>query len=225
MSRSVLARVGLFTDLSAQELDQLAASLRRRRYVEGQIVFAQGDPGTSLYVVEEGSVRISRTSPEGKEFVLAVLGPGEFFGELALLDGEPRSADAVAQEGCQLLLLPREDFIHFIESRPRVALSLLAVVSRRLRHADQLVEDALFLDVPARLAKLLLELAETQGRPVEAGPVIASRLTQSELAARVGATRESVNKWLGFYERQGLIRSDRGLITIVRPEELRKRVC
>lgn len=225
MSRLVLARVTLFEGFSEEDLDHLAASLRRRRYAGGQVIFARGDPGASLYIVQEGTVKISLASPDGKEFVLAVLGPGEFFGELALLDDEPRSADAVAQEACQLLLLSRDDFTRFLETRPGVALRLLAVLSRRLRNADQMLQDAFFLDVPARLARVLLELAETRGRPEGGGTAIASRLTQAELAGMVGATRESVNRWLGFYQRRGLIRYDRGLITVLRPEELRRRVC
>ncbi len=224
MSHSALRQVGLFADFSAEELDQLATSLRRRRYAEGQVIFAQGDPGSSLYVVEEGSVRICRASAEGKEVVLAMLGPGEFLGELALLDGEPRSADAVAQESCQLALLPREDFLRFLESKPHTALRLLAVVSRRLRDADQMVQDALCLDVPARLARVLLDLAESRGQSHEAGTLISLRLTQSELAGMVGATRESVNKWLGFFDRQGAIRCQRGSITILRPGKLRQRI-
>jgi CRP-like cAMP-binding protein len=154
--------------------------------------------------------------------VLNLLGPGDFFGELALLDGEPRSADAVAQEPCQLLLLQRDDFMHFLEARPHVAIKLLATVSRRLRHTTQQAEDIIFFDLPARLARVLLELAEADS--AEGEWVIASRPTQAELAEMVGATRESVNKWLGAYEEQGLIRRERNQLIILQPEALRKRI-
>jgi len=224
MERSVLAGVTLFAGLAAEELAGLAAHLHRRRYAKGQVVFVQGDPGTSLYVIEEGRVRISRVSPDGRELVLAVLGPGDFFGEMSLLDGEPRSADAAAQDDCQLLLLPREGFLRFVERHPQMALRLLAVVSRRLRYTDQVAEDVAFLDVPARLARALITLAGCQDEPAEEAVAVPGRLTQAELAGMVGATRESINRWLAFYQRKGLIQCRQGRITILRPAELRKRV-
>jgi CRP-like cAMP-binding protein len=215
---AVLRGVSLFADLPSADLEELAAGLRRRRYARGQVIFTQGDPGSSLCVIEEGRVRIAVGSDEGKELVLRVLGPGDFFGELALLDDEPRSADAIAQEACQLLLLQRADFLEFVEARPKVATLLLAALSRRLRIASQQAQDVVFLDVPARLARTLLEQA---AGPSGERPVC--RLTQSELAGLVGATRESVNKWLGYYERQGLIERQRGSVTILKPEGLRRR--
>jgi len=206
------------------ERDALSASLRRRRYGKGTVIFVQGDPGSTLYLVESGRVKISASSPAGKEVILALHGPGDFFGELALLDGEPGSADAVAQEPCELLLLQRADFVRFLERRPKVGIGLLAAVSRRLRHTNQLVEGAALLDVPGRLARALVDLAESEGEQQAEGWVIHSPLTQSELAALVGATRESVNKWLGFYERQGLIRRMPGRIIVTKPQQLRRRV-
>ena len=219
---AVLSQVVLFTALSAEEHRALAACLRRRQYAKGQIIFVQGDPGTSLYLIETGRVKVVLTSEEGKERVLSILGPHDFFGELALLDGEPRSADAVALEACQLWLLQRADFLRYLETQPQVATKLLAVLSRRLRQTNQVVEEAAFLDVPARLARRLLELARDQGQPEAGGTVIATRLTQTELAGMIGATRESVNKWLGYYERQGLICCQRGQLTVLRPQGLRE---
>jgi CRP-like cAMP-binding protein len=215
--------VPLFADLSAEDRHGLEGRLRRRRFRRGETLFVRGDPGTFLYIIENGSVKITLISPEGKEMVLAVLGAGDFFGELALLDGEPRSADATMAADTDLLLLPREEFMHFVESRPRVALHALAVMSRRLRQTDQLVHDAVFFDVPGRLASVLIRLADTIGQPVDAGVTIGRRLTQVELAEMIGTTRESVNKWLGFYEREGIIHTERGLITVLRPERLLQR--
>ena len=221
---AVLMQVPLFAAFAAKELEPLAASLRRRRYARGEAIFLQGDPGTSLCLIETGRVKLGFTSPEGREVLLDLLGPGDVFGELALLDGEPRSADAVAVEPTQLLLLRRDEFVRFLEERPRLAVELLAVLSRRLRRDAQLVQDAAFLDVPARLARILLRLAEAEGEATEEGLVIQARLTQSDLAGLVGTTRETLNKWLGFYEEQGLIRWDKGQITVCRPEGLRKRI-
>src|SRR5688572_11669328 len=119
MEAGLLRTVSLFAALSADDLAALSARLRRRRYARGQVIFTQGDPGASLCVVEEGRVRVSVVSEDGRELVLRVFGPGDFFGELALLDGEPRSADAVAQEPCTLLLLQRDEFLSVVEARPR----------------------------------------------------------------------------------------------------------
>ena len=233
----LLAQVPLFAALTAEELAGLAALLSRRRYAKGEVIFHQGDAGTALYIVEEGGVKIVLGSEEGKEVILALLGRGDFFGELALLDGEPRSADAVARDATQLLALRRDDFLRFVLDKPRVAASLLAVLSRRLRRTDQLVHDAAFLDVRGRLARVLLELAEAQGRPEPAGVaaggtfpvgaaaatvVLAARLTQGELAEMVGATRESINKWLGFYTRRGVLRFERGRLTLMDLQRLRQ---
>jgi CRP/FNR family cyclic AMP-dependent transcriptional regulator len=221
---ATLVRIPLFAGLPPAELESLSSCLRRRRYTKGEVIFLQGDPGTSLYAIEGGRVKIAVASPEGKEFVLNLLGPGDFFGELALLDAEPRSADAVAQDPCLLLLLQREDFLRFLEAHPRASATLLAVLSRLLRRNAQIVQDAAFLDVPTRLARTILELGETKGQAAEGGLVVGSRLTQSDLAAMVGTTRESVNKWLRSYQRQGLIRYDRGIITVLRPRDLQDRI-
>jgi CRP/FNR family transcriptional regulator, cyclic AMP receptor protein len=222
---SALAKHSLFSELSPADLRELSAHLRRRRCAKGQIVFAQGDPGASLYVVQSGSVVVGLTSSEGKDLVLNEFGPGEVFGELALLDGEPRSADAVAREDSQLLVLQRDDFVLFLEGHPRVAIALLAILSRKLRRTTQQVQDVAFLDVPARLARALLDLSEARGKTAAEGDQASSfRATQSELAGIIGATRESVNKWLGFYQGQGLIDVARGKVTVLNPERLRGRI-
>jgi CRP-like cAMP-binding protein len=220
----LLGDVSLFAGLEAADRVDLATRLRRRRYARGEPLFLRGDPGSFLYVIERGRVKIALSSADGKEMILVLLGPGDFFGELALLDGGQRSADAVVVEDAELLLLGREDFLRCVESRPRIALHLLAVLSRRLRSTDQLVHDAAFFDVPGRLASALLRLGETLGQPAADGVLISRRLTQLELAEMIGSSRESVNKWLSFYQRQGFIRMERGLITIVRREALQQRV-
>lgn len=222
---SLLARVPLLTELSQAALEELAAHLQVRRYRRGEVVCSRGDPGNMLYLVGSGRVKASVTSPDGREVILALLGPGEFFGLVSLLDGEPLSADLVAQEPCDLLLLPRADFVNCLETTPTAAVRLLVAVSKRLRYTSQMVQDAATLDVGGRVARVLLDLAQWQeaesGEPVE----VRTRLTQSELAALIGATRESVNKWLGFYERRGLIRRDGDRITVTRPDQLHQRIA
>ena len=198
--------------------------MHRRTYRRRSTIFCEGDPGSALYVIESGEVRISVTSENGKELVIALLGPGDFFGDLALLDGEPHSADAVARQTCVLLLLHRTDFQRYLAPRPEIAHHLLGVLSRRLRRNTQMLQEAAFLDVSARVASALLQLAERHGRPGGEGTIIATHFSQTELAAMVGAARESVNKWLRHYERTGLIRSTGRSLTIVRPEQLRQRI-
>ena len=219
---AALARVPLFKGLPTTALAPLGAHVRRRRYPQGAAIFRQGDPGAALCIVESGRIKIALGSAEGKEFVLELMGPGDVFGELALLDGRARSADAVAAEESTLLLLPRAAFLRVVEAHPRVALDLLMALTRRLRRDAAVIQDAAFLDVPTRIARALLRLAET----MDEGDVVVTPawLTQTELARVVGATRESVNKWLGSYERQGLIRRRDGRIAVLRPDDLQRRV-
>jgi CRP-like cAMP-binding protein len=238
----LLARVGLFAELTTAELIGLAALMRPRSYAREEVIYLRGDPGTAFYVIASGRVKIVLTSTDGKELILRRYEAGDFHGELALLDDEPRSADAIATEPSVLLVLQRDAFRQFLAEHPSVAFKLLARLTYYLRRNTELIQDATFLDVPARLARILLELA---GAPdaaggsgsagaaggasgnddlPPAGAVIPDRLKQSELASLVGATRESVNKWLGSFERQGLIRLDKGRITLLRPSGLRQRI-
>ncbi|HZI11066.1 MAG TPA: Crp/Fnr family transcriptional regulator, partial [Myxococcus sp.] len=182
----LLAQVSIFQDLGPADLEHLSTLVRSRRYARGEVIFHQGDVGTALYVIRTGEVAIRLSSSDGKEVILALLDRGDFFGELALLDGEPRSTDAVAREEVDLLSLQREDFRRFLDARPQVALGLLATLSRLVRHVTQLVHDTTFLDARRRLVRVLLELARGQGQPGPGGVVIPQKLTQSELANLCG---------------------------------------
>ncbi len=217
----LLARVPLFADLNASELEDLSTYLRRRRYGRGEAVFREGDSGESLFVIEEGLVKIAISSPEGNEVILDLLEASTFFGELALLDGQPRSADAVAIEPSVLLSLGRTDFLRYLAAKPGAAATMLATMSHRLRRTTNQLRNVAFLDVPARLAQVLLKLSGAgDGSEVPASEPF--RLTQSQIASLVGTTRESVNKWLGFYERHGLIRREGGHVAVLEPKQLRK---
>jgi CRP/FNR family transcriptional regulator, cyclic AMP receptor protein len=221
---ALLSEVPLFAELDDDERAELNARLRRRRYRKGEMIFLRGDLGRDLFLIESGSVKICLTTEDGKEMTLALLGVGEFFGELALLDGDPRSSDAVAMEASTFLLLERSDFLQFVDEHPRVAHRVMAVLSRRLRDNNQLVQDAAFFDIAARLARVILRLADSAGEPDGDAVTINRRLTQIELAGMIGTTRESVNKWLGEYERQGLIERRNGLIRVLRRDALEKRI-
>jgi CRP-like cAMP-binding protein len=219
--------VGLFADLSQGALCELASLARPRSYARGEVVYLRGDPGLAFYVIASGKVKIALSSPEGKELILRRVGPGEFHGELALLDDEPRSTDAVSTEPSVQLVLLRDAFRAFLTDHPEVAMKLLRAVSRDLRSNVELIQDTAFQDVPARLARVLLELASPRGSAAvpPVGTVLPERMKQAELAALVGATRESVNKWLGAFERQGTISFDRGTITLLRPAALKQRIA
>jgi CRP/FNR family transcriptional regulator, cyclic AMP receptor protein len=219
--RALLAQHVLFADLRPDELERVLALTVERTFPHGQTIFQRGDQGSSLMAVLEGRVRISVCSEEGKEVTLGIMGPGELLGEIALLDGKGRTADATAMGACRLLLLDQRVFLPFLERNPSFAVHLLQILCGRLRKATSVCESLALLDIPARLARLLVQLAELQGEPTGAGRRIGFRLSQQELGNLVAATRESVNKQLKLWEDEGLISVDQGRITLHDLEEMR----
>jgi len=217
----LLSQVPMFSHLGEAELQQLSSHLQPRQYSRGEIIFHQGDVGMALFIVRKGEVTIRLSSTEGKEIILALLRRGDAFGELSLLDGELRSTDAVAREEASLLALQQVDFRRFLAERPSVVPHLMANLSRMVRRVTQVVHDSSFLDARARLARVLLDLAQSQGRTQNKGVLITSQITQAELASLCGLTRESTNKWLRFYAREGLLSYEGGHITLLEPESLR----
>lgn len=221
---SYLKQVSLFASLSDEDVRLLMSAAKRRTFRTGEVIFHRDDPGQVLYVIREGKVKICLISPDGQEISLVVFGKGECFGELALLDGLPRSADAIALEKVECYTLQRSDFHGAIMKNPKIAIQVLEVLSKRLRNTDQQVEDLIFLDVYGRVAKKLLELAESHGTTVDDGTRIEIRLTQQELASMVGASRESVNKVLGYFTDKKFISADKQRITLHRVEDLKRRI-
>lgn len=219
-----LSLVPLFSSLPRAELAELAAILRPRAFRKDEIIFRKGDPGQVMYFIKEGEVRIFMHTEEEQQVSVAILSQGDFFGELALLDDKPRSGSAVAMERTETLTMHRDDLITQIKKHPQIAIVILSVLSGRLRQADELIENLTFLDVYGRVAKMLLELADDYGIEGERGREIRLSLTQRDLASLVGATRESVNRVLSLYRERGLILVDRSRITVVKPEELRRRI-
>ncbi|MGD9047496.1 MAG: Crp/Fnr family transcriptional regulator [Anaerolineae bacterium] len=211
---TMLQKVSFFSRLTGQELEALAGSLIKRTFGKGTIIFHKGSPGRSLYIIESGRVRIFLLSSSGQEISVNVYGPGDVFGELALLDGLPRSAGAVVMERTVVHTLHREDFLRLLEGSPRLAESVIQDLSSRLRYTTACLEQQAFLDVNGRVAAKLLELADRYGLQ-GAGTEIGLRLTQTELASWVSARRESVNKVLGGFREQGLIEVDGQRITIL----------
>jgi CRP/FNR family transcriptional regulator, cyclic AMP receptor protein len=219
-----LGKVPFFSTLDAEELRELAAVARRRSFDAHEVIFHRDDPGTTLYVIRSGRVRIFLTSSEGQEVALALFRAGDAFGELALFDGQPRSASALAIEPVEAYTIQRQDFINAVMRRPRMALQLLAMLSERIRQTDSMVESLLFLDVHGRVAKKLLELADTHGVATADGVRIEMKLTQSDLASLVGASRESVNKVMSYLLAKRYVAAEKRKITILRLAELRKRI-
>jgi CRP/FNR family transcriptional regulator, cyclic AMP receptor protein len=212
--KTMLARHFLLAQLSADELDRLLAMAGEREFKPGQVIFQKGDPGTSLMAVLDGRVRISAYSEDGKEIILNIIEAGGLFGEIALLDGKERTADATAMGRTRLLILDRRDFIPFLERNPKIAIRLFEVLCERVRRTSELVESVAFLDFAARLARLLLRLAETYGEETEAGVRLSLRLSQQDLGNLIATTRESVNRQLNAWQQEGLLALDQGRITI-----------
>lgn len=213
--------VPLFADLTDAQLEMLADDFTRRDFRHGETIFLQGDPGQTLYLIKSGKVRIYVQDDDGQETSVILYGPGDIFGELALIDGMPRSASAVALEDTVVYLLSRERFREQIQRTPQLAWNLLRALSVRLRYSTEEVGSLAFQDVPARLARKLLELAERHSVATEDGVCIDALLTQSDLASFVGATRESINKTLSVFKRQGLIKISDGRLIICNREALR----
>lgn len=220
----LLKNVSFFASLSEPKLDSLADCLARRTFAKDVIIFHKGSPGRTLYIIESGKVRIFVLSESGREISVNVYGTGDVFGELALLDDLPRSAGATAVERTTVLTLHRDDFLWHLERYPKMARSIIEVLSARVRYTTLYAESLAFLDVHARVADKLLELADRYGVEREEAIQIDLQLTQAELASWVAATREHVNKVLGTFRDQGLISIDGQTITILDPQRLRQRV-
>lgn len=219
-----LKQVAIFADLAQEDIQDLMVVAKRRAFRAGEVIFHRDDPGQVLYLIKEGKIKICLISPDGQEIALAVLGVGEYFGEFALYDGLPRSTDAIAIEKVECYTLQRSDFHNAIMKNPKIAIQLLEGLSKRLRNTDNMVEDLIFLDVYGRVAKKLLELSEMHGIKVENGVLIDVRLTQQELASMVGASRESVNKVMGYFTDKNYISTDKHRVTLHRVNELKRRI-
>ena len=214
-----LRRLPLFARLAEPELDELARRTRQKGFKRGETIFRKDDPGTHLYLVLEGAVKIVLPGEFGQEALVALMRPGEFFGELALFDRSPRSATATALEDTGAALLSGDDFLAFLEANPAAVRLVLEVLARTIRRLSDRVEDLTFLDVPSRVAKYLLDLSQASGAKA---PEL--NLTQDELAAFIGASRVSVNRVLGDLERREMISVRRRRIAITDPARLAKEI-
>ena len=213
----VLAATPIFGALSDMERGELLSHVRMRRFARDEVVFHRDDPAGHLYVILTGSVKVSIPDEQGREIVVAIERDGAVFGELALFDETPRSATVTALEDSQVVTLAREDFLRILERSPRASREIMRVLARTVRRASGRIEDLVFLDVPGRVAKCLLDLSTAHARTE-------IELTQDDLAAFVGATRVSVNRALAELEGQGAIAVGRRHISVREPALLRKQV-
>lgn len=215
----VLRTVPLFRQVPEADLVAFAQLVRGRRQSRGSMILSQGDRGDALFLIRSGQVKVSVVAEDGREVILSVLGPGSFFGEMALLDDEPRSAHVIAMEDTELLQLHREDFQHRLKRSPALAVSLLRELSQRLRRADDTIASLMLLDVNGRLANLLLELAREEGG--ETGIRITRRLTHASLGQMVGASRETVSRTMRNLVLRNVISVTRRETVLLDPHALR----
>ncbi len=223
MNSEVLRQAPLFSGLDDEAAEALSASMVESRLGRGEVLFREGDAGDRLYVVTAGKVKLGRTSADGRENLLAILGPGQMFGELSLFDPGPRSATVTAVTDCTMKSLSHEELGGWLTGRPEVARGLLSQLAGRLRKANDVVADLVFSDVPGRVAKALLDLSSRFGRVADDGVHVHHDLTQEELAQLVGASRETVNKALADFASRGWLRLEARSVVLMDVERLKRR--
>lgn len=212
---SLLRNHALFRDLPPAVIEHLGSYMKTRRFARGAVIFSKGDPGSGLMGVLSGSVKVSVASAEGKDIVLNMFQEGEVFGEIALLDGQPRTADAIAMTDCELIVIERRDFVPFLRDHPDVTLKLMEILCARLRRTSEQVQEVTFLNLPTRLAKALLELTGNGGAELRK-----LAITQRELSQIIGRSRESTNKQLRVWEKRGWVALERGGVSVLAKDML-----
>lgn len=219
----VVRRAPLFAALDDDAAGELLETMESVHLGRGEQLFAEGEPGDRVYVVRTGKIKLVRSWPDGRENLLAVLGPGEMFGELSLFDPGPRTSSARAVSEAELIALGHDDMLRWLARRPEVARHLLQALAQRLRRTNVTLADLVFTDVPGRVAKALLALARRFGRPIADGQLVAHDLTQEELAQLVGASRETVNKALADFASRGWLRLEARAVVLHDVERLARR--
>jgi CRP/FNR family transcriptional regulator, cyclic AMP receptor protein len=218
-----LSEAPLFDSLSEEDSRALRAGVTVVKLARGDRLFSEGDIGDKLYIIISGKMKLTRAAPDGRENLQSVHGPGEMFGELSLFDPVPRTATATAVTDAELAGLTHDDVRKWLSTRPEVAMHLLAALAQRLRRINDVKADLVFTDVPGRVAKALLDLAERFGVPNSEGIQVNHDLTQEELAQLVGASRETVNKALADFAARGWIQLAAKSVLVTDPDRLRKR--
>jgi CRP-like cAMP-binding protein len=218
MIADFLATVPLFKSLDARERDRFAELVREKNYPKGSVILFEDDPGDALFVVRSGRVKVVLLAEDGREVILSLMGVGEYFGELSLIDGQPRSAHVIAMEDSALLVLHRDDFRRRVESSPGVAWALLQELSHRLRRADEKIGTLVLLDVPGRIARMLLDAAADAG-----DDLIDKPLTHQTIAHVIGASRETVSRAMREFQDLKWLTTERRRIRLLDRAALRAR--
>jgi CRP-like cAMP-binding protein len=201
----LLRNVSLFRNVREEELDRLAALMTERDVPKDAHIVTQSEPGDAMFVIAQGRVKVVIYGDNGREVILTLLKTGEFFGEMALLDDLPRSANVIASEDSTVLMLRREQFADFVEKNPPVALNVMAELSRRLRRADEIIGNLATLDVYGRVAHIMIDLAKKDGVETEEGILIKEKPTQQDIASMIGTSRETVSRVLSEFQRRGFV--------------------
>jgi CRP/FNR family cyclic AMP-dependent transcriptional regulator len=218
-ARTILERTRLFRGLPPATIDQISALSTRRSYGTGAIVFSQADPGDALYGVITGKIRISASSPDGREIFLNIMEPGDTFGEIALLDGRHRTATASATSPSELIVIARDHFLYLLKREPELVSHVVQLLCERIRWTSGLAEESALLSVPERLVRRLLSLGEHHGRETPNG--VELRISQEEVARFLGISRQAVNQYLQHWREQRWVSLGRGKIVIVDQRALR----
>jgi CRP-like cAMP-binding protein len=202
----------MFADLGADELQRISNLCHTQHLGAGEMLFQKGDPGDALFGVRRGQIRIETGASDGSRLTLNFQGPGDLFGEIAVLDGQHRTADAVASEPTEMFVLRREDFMSYLEREPKVAIRLIELLCQRIRTVSERMEESMLQPLPVRMARRLCALAEDYGSEVH--------ISQEQLGIYVGAARESVNRQLQQWRRNGILELKRGRIELLNLEKL-----
>lgn len=212
---TLLAGIELFSELTETELQEIAALAQTRSAPTDTTIFHEGDPADSIFLVVGGRVKVVTTSSDGKEFILSVLGAGQVFGEMGLLEAAPRSASVVSITEVELLVIKRDDFDHLLTLSPGISRKLMAILSRRLRRANSKMESLAYMDVAGRLARYLLDMALDHGQRLGNGWVVVRRPTHSDIAHSIGTSRETVSRLINEFE-EGFGLVNKGKFTYIR---------
>jgi len=216
---SVLRQHPIFANLEPEAFDQLCRYAKHTTLKRGATIFSKGDPGNCLFAVISGTVRISISSPDGRNAILNLIGPGELFGEMSVLDGQTRSADAIANTNCEIYVIDRRDFLPFVRSQPALSMKFIELLCARLRWTSDQVEQVILQDLPGRLASALLGLTEKRKLEPESRTIA---ITQQEISEMVGMTRESINKQLRAWAARDWVRLEHGAIVVLDAASLKE---
>ena len=217
VEEEILRTVPIFSELTDVDITSLARLTNRRRYPKDTVVFFENEEGDFFFTIVDGRIKVTILGDDGREIILSVLGPGDFFGEMALLDNEPRSATAIAVEDSELLSLHRTDFQSVLTDNRSITAALIKILTARLRRANHQISTLALLDVYGRVARVIVDMARDEGKRLKDGRIAFRRATHQEIANRIGTTRETVTRMLKEIERQGLIEID-GKEIVVQPD-------